>query len=250
MKAPFRLLALDVDGTVVAGEGGAITERVVQAIRAVSDRLHVVLCTGRDAGECVAIIERLGLQRHYRILGGGSCTVSPNGLVEFTGEIAADLVVEAVRLVGDRALRSFQLTPSGWMPFTAGSAPQMLSFQAEGLAHAEVIVQALSALQSRVYVTQVIDIVFPERVSVHIGPLGVTKGTALRKLSNLLGITADQIVSIGDMPIDIPMFEVSGLAVAMGNAPADVQARAHLVAPSLAEDGVAHVIEQYLLCEE
>jgi len=45
----------------------------------------------------------------------------------------------------------------------------------------------------------------------------------------------------------VDMFEVAGVSVAMGNAPADVQARADAVAPSNAEAGVAWAIRRFVL---
>ncbi len=80
------------------------------------------------------------------------------------------------------------------------------------------------------------------------GPVGVTKGTSLLLLASHLGINLEQAVAFGDQENDLDMFNVCGLSVAMGNAPLDVQEKAHIVAPSNAEDGVAVVLEKILEC--
>jgi hydroxymethylpyrimidine pyrophosphatase-like HAD family hydrolase len=54
------------------------------------------------------------------------------------------------------------------------------------------------------------------------------------------------IVSVGDQPIDIPMFAASGLAVAMGNAHPQARMAAQVVAPANDEDGVAWLVAQLL----
>ncbi len=48
-------------------------------------------------------------------------------------------------------------------------------------------------------------------------------------------------------PDDVEMLEVAGIGVAMGNAPAEVQAIASWVAPSVEFDGVAAAIEKFVL---
>jgi HAD superfamily hydrolase (TIGR01484 family) len=243
----YQLLALDVDGTLVEGANGTISPRVVRAIQAVSQKLHVILCTGRDAFECDPIVGVLGLQGQYRILGGGSSIVSPDGRVELTGGIDNRLVARAIELVGSEPLTSFQLTPDGWEGFRPNKDPLMLSFQARGPSHARLVTTLLQPLADRLYITEVTDTEHPERVNVHLSALGVSKGTALARLRERLGVSKEQVISVGDMPIDLPMFRESGLGVAMGNAPESVKQGATIIAPSLAEDGVAFIIEKYLL---
>ncbi|WP_348644659.1 HAD hydrolase family protein [Starkeya sp. ORNL1] len=57
----------------------------------------------------------------------------------------------------------------------------------------------------------------------------------------------DEVAVIGDMVNDLPMFEVGGLSIAMGNASDAVKGQANFVTTSNDEDGVAHAIEQFVL---
>ncbi|MBN4001881.1 Cof-type HAD-IIB family hydrolase [Nostoc sp. LPT] len=76
----------------------------------------------------------------------------------------------------------------------------------------------------------------------------VNKGTAVRYLAEeLLGLQLANVMAIGDNFNDVEMLEYVGLGVAMGNAPAGVQAIAKWVAPSVEEDGAAIAIEKFLL---
>ncbi len=76
--------------------------------------------------------------------------------------------------------------------------------------------------------------------------MGVNKGTGLQALCKLLQIDPARVLAIGDNDNDIPMLQVAGHAVAMGNATPGVKAVADWVAPPIDEDGVAVVLEQLL----
>lgn len=77
--------------------------------------------------------------------------------------------------------------------------------------------------------------------------LGATKGQALRRLAGALDIRREEIISFGDSQNDIDMIQYAGLGVAMANALPEVLAVADLVTASNSEDGVARVIEEYVL---
>src|SRR5581483_8600505 len=65
------------------------------------------------------------------------------------------------------------------------------------------------------------------------------KGAALQALARALGVDPQEIATIGDGPNDVAMFERSGLSIAMGNASAEVKARATQVTDSNEADGFA-----------
>ncbi len=73
------------------------------------------------------------------------------------------------------------------------------------------------------------------------------KGFAALSLAKLLGIEAQAMACIGDMPNDTPMFAVCGLAIAMGNAPDPVKALAQAVTGSNEADGWSEAIERFVL---
>jgi hypothetical protein len=59
-------------------------------------------------------------------------------------------------------------------------------------------------------------------------------------------VRREETIAIGDNDNDRAMIEWAGLGVAMGNAPASLQAIADYVAPPVAEDGVAEVFERFI----
>ena len=70
------------------------------------------------------------------------------------------------------------------------------------------------------------------------------KGPALRRLCDALGIPPPETAAFGDTEVDLPMIELAGLGVAMGDAPEPVQAAANMVAGTALEDGVATAIRR------
>ncbi|HEU5157349.1 MAG TPA: Cof-type HAD-IIB family hydrolase [Streptosporangiaceae bacterium] len=73
---------------------------------------------------------------------------------------------------------------------------------------------------------------------------GVSKATTLARLCAERDIAAADVVAFGDMPNDLPMLAWAGRAYAVANAHPDVLAAVMLHAPSNDDDGVAHVLEE------
>jgi hydroxymethylpyrimidine pyrophosphatase-like HAD family hydrolase len=76
---------------------------------------------------------------------------------------------------------------------------------------------------------------------------GATKGEALARLAQRLGVHRSSVIAMGDAPPDIGMIRYAGLGVAVGNATHEVKEAADYVAPSVEEDAVAHVVERFVL---
>lgn len=78
-------------------------------------------------------------------------------------------------------------------------------------------------------------------------PRGVSKADALRRLAAHLDIPQAQVMAIGDQDNDASMIVWAGVGVAMGNGSAASKAAADWIAPSVAEDGAAVAIERFVL---
>ena len=73
------------------------------------------------------------------------------------------------------------------------------------------------------------------------------KGQALRALCDYLGIDMSQVAVFGDGTNDVTMLQAAGVSVAMGNACQEAKAAAKYVTRTNEEDGVAAFLETYLL---
>lgn len=78
-------------------------------------------------------------------------------------------------------------------------------------------------------------------------PFGVTKGSMLPMLIEKLKVNRDELIAFGDNYNDMTMIGYAGFGVAMGNAEEDVKKIANYVCESNDDDGVAKTIEKYVL---
>jgi Cof subfamily protein (haloacid dehalogenase superfamily) len=78
-------------------------------------------------------------------------------------------------------------------------------------------------------------------------PPGISKGTAMDKMLAALGVSAKEVVAVGDNWNDLEMIEEAGLGVAMGHAPQGVRDRADYVCGTAEQEGVREVIERFFL---
>ncbi|MGA9290511.1 MAG: Cof-type HAD-IIB family hydrolase [Anaerobacillus sp.] len=79
---------------------------------------------------------------------------------------------------------------------------------------------------------------------------GITKGTSIQKLIKEFGIKREEVIAVGDSYNDQEMIEFAGLGVAMGNAPDDIKKISDYIADTNENDGVAKVVEKFLLKEQ
>jgi len=75
----------------------------------------------------------------------------------------------------------------------------------------------------------------------------VDKGLGLKKLGEYLGISQEEIIACGDAGNDLSMIKYAGLGVAMDNAVPEVKEAANFITASNDEDGIAKVIEKFIL---
>ena len=77
--------------------------------------------------------------------------------------------------------------------------------------------------------------------------LAANKGAGITALAAAFGVPLDAVAAIGDQHNDVPMLEIAGLSIAMGNAPGAVKQIADEVTRGNDEDGVAHAIDAIIM---
>ena len=92
-----------------------------------------------------------------------------------------------------------------------------------------------------------LDFTYAEETSFEITPQGVSKGTGLVDLCRVLGVPIEEAIGVGDAFNDIPMLEMAGLGVAMGNSNEAALLAADVVVGDNDHNGIAEVIDRYLI---
>lgn len=86
--------------------------------------------------------------------------------------------------------------------------------------------------------------------NLEINALGATKGEAIMRLADHLGISPEQTMGFGDGENDLSMIRMTGIGVAMGNGLGELKDTADYVTATNDEDGVALAIEKLVFKEE
>jgi Cof subfamily protein (haloacid dehalogenase superfamily) len=262
-----RLLALDVDGTLLTDEL-QITPATREAVRQViSQGVQVVLASARGPNALYSIMAELeisGLAICYT--GALTCRLYADQHVSAEVVNEQRVSLSSARLVLRNALELGISTGwfSGelwyipdWDPalhhesmitgVTPIVVPDLMRFE-EAPHKLQAIVgepallprlNALAHVLPRDCVGQ-----FSYETYLEIIHHGVDKATALLALGQQLGIAPSEMIAIGDMDNDIAMLHMAALGIAMGNAPVNVQAEADWVTDTNNRDGVAIAIER------
>lgn len=260
-----KLVALDVDGTLVDHDG-AMTDAVRDAAREVVEAGHqVIIATGRSLGATLPVIERIGLQRGFGVCCNGGVTVRldpvlPGGYEVVRKEtFSPRAALIALRGVLPGAMYAVEAS-SGRFLSTSEFQDASFGIKAHGVDFEElldteavrVVVHSqevpLSEFEAAVATVGLHGVAYSVGWSswLDIAAAGVTKATALEKLRADLALSPEATVAIGDGFNDLEMLRWANRGVAMGQAPLAVQEAAGEVTASVYDDGAAQVLRSLL----
>ena len=269
----YKMIVLDLDGTLTNNKK-EITPRTKHALmQAQAAGVHVVLASGRPTYGIVPLAEELKLKDnggYILAFNGGKIIDCTNNEVLFEQKLDEQLVPIL-----------FQEAKKAGM--------EILTYQGEGIAATNKDDEYVQheAFINKMPVTQYDDflnqLVYPINKCLIVGdptplheleirlakelegkmdvyrsadfflecvPLGIDKARSLDRLISSLGISREEVIACGDGYNDLSMIRFAGLGVAMANAAEDIQSEADFVTLSNEEDGVAHVIERFILSPE
>jgi len=91
------------------------------------------------------------------------------------------------------------------------------------------------------------DITCGERLNLEVNTKGMSKAVAVRRIAEMMGISMDEVMAIGDSGNDVEMLKAVGTAVAVENAMPAARAVADHITASCEDNGVARAIEKFVL---
>ncbi len=261
-----RLLVSDVDGTLVDREK-RLTNGTIDAVA----RLHeagigFTIISARPRSGLLPLIEQLGLDEPVGAFNGGI-------VFRRSGEILAHHRIDPAvargiwAAVGDAPVDRWVFADDRWYASTdqgthvgserrASAQEPIVTDDFDALLDradkitfvsddqpllAELAVQVADAWSDNATIAQsqtyYLDVTAPE----------ANKGAGIAALAESFGVPLDETAAIGDQANDLPMLDRAGLAIAMGNAPDSVKARAHHVSRPNDDDGVAWAIDHLII---
>jgi Cof subfamily protein (haloacid dehalogenase superfamily) len=260
-----RLVALDVDGTLLTTDE-TLSARNRQALaRAEARGWHVVLVTGRPLAIALPVVHDLGLGEYVVAANGSTVAHASSGEVVHQSALPAPIAIELIevmrravpglgvavttarRLVHERGfeaiapqLRSVSVEVADASPEPDDEVHSVLLFVPG--ADALELVEVVAPLASHGVTVSPSGLVG----SVELAPADVNKAFGLARLCEHLGLSSADVVAFGDGLNDIAMLQWAGIGVAMGNAHPDAKVAADEVTLTNDEDGVAVVVERLL----
>lgn len=283
MPSPVKLIAIDIDGTLLPSTGTVVSERNRRALLdAEASGIQLVIATGRRQAYTIPLIHPIGLKPEtVMITSNGTVTRTLGGeridrfflpietarelcpvLRQFGGttvftfdhEGPGELILESLDQLHAR-IAAWVEANRPWIievrplerAFDQGEPPvqAMVCGTVEGMRQAETWL-ASSELSRKIELHRT---EYPTRnlAILDILPPGCSKGVSLRRLAQTRGIDPAGIMAIGDNFNDLEMLEFAGQPVVMANAAPDLvriaQKRGWQLAATNDQDGVAQVIE-------
>lgn len=266
----YELIALDVDGTLTNSEK-KITPRTKRAlIEAQEQGKRVIIASGRHPFGLKAISNELFLDRYGGYLmafNGGSVIDASTGDVLSAKYFPREYICPVLDAVGDANVTA--ITYEGNSLVMSGKVNDYTYIEAKvlGMEYKQVdnftnyitfdINKILLAGEPEIL--DELQLILAEKFQGYIDvfkscpfflevmPFGINKGASLSKLLAKLGYTREQLIACGDSYNDMTMIGYAGLGVCMENGERDVKRIADIVTDSNDDDGVAKVVEQYLL---
>lgn len=266
----IKLITIDVDGTLVTPLKRLTKKNIIEIDRARDLGVHIALASGRPFHSMERYIEKLGLMKdgHFSVCQNGSYIVD-NGTKKSIGgsfqtvsdlihldELMADFDVE-VSAMDDVGFYTRHKRPSFYTKASAFINKLDLEnvsykdldkdihfgrFLVLGSARSieEVLANMPKEVTDNYYAVQTAPF------QIEVMNKDANKGYAVREMAARLGITADEIMSIGNEKNDIPMLEQTGFPVAMENAVEELKPHAKFITKSNLNSGVGYAVERLI----
>ena len=275
MKPPIRLLAIDIDGTLLNPEFKISPVDMAALRRANAEAVEVVVVTGRRHAFALPIVQQLGFDLwvissngaitrslagetfHRDLLPAGTCRKLCAKMREFRGNTVLTFEAEAKGAIVLEHMNELNVSIQRWLEknlqyidfvipiedsLTRDPVQAMFCGPIARMRQAQAAV-AESGLEVTVLRTE-----YEARDLSIVDVLnhGCSKGHALERWANFRGISREQVMAIGDNYNDIEMLAFAGVPFIMGNASEELRRNGWAVTLSNDRNGVAAAIEQVL----
>lgn len=265
----IRLIAIDMDGTLL-NEHNLLTANTIATIKTAKTRgIKIVLCSGRPLTGLKAFFPQLGLvdPGDYAITYNGAMVQeADSGKVLLAHTLNYQQFLELTNLANQLHVHSHAEDEANM--YTPNRDISRYSVRESYLVNMPLFYRQPEEFAADKQFAKVMFIDEPELLAkakaqipqnffdryyfVNSEPFFLealnpkaSKGNAVADLAAKLNLDLTEVMAIGDQANDLPMIQVAGLGVAMGNAIPEVKAAAQVITATNAEDGVAQAIRQY-----
>lgn len=259
------MIAVDMDGTVLASKSCLPEENVRALRRAMDAGVLVVICTGRMVESTVPLAEQIGVNAPLSVFNGAMVYDHRSRSILGGRCIPQKTAVQVLKMCEDRGLyvqafpgEEFYLERrTAWTDYYEdkinGKGTETGMPLSEWLK--TDVYKLLCLDEGGVLDAQLPELAaaFPEVSFIKSGEThleiiarGVDKAYGLQSVCDLTGIRPEEVIAFGDEENDLPMIRLAGVGYVMENAPENILRQAKLIAPKNTDCGVARIVNMYL----
>lgn len=265
----YKLIALDLDDTLLLPDATIHPETISALQQAMERGIHVVLASGRPTSGMLPIAKQINLDPETGYIlsfNGGRINKYKNMELLYSKDITKKQLAML-----DELAKEHNVTLLTYLDDTIiSSAESPYADLEKGFANLPLLVTADLMEKVPNTLAKAMFLAEPEhlaKVAKKVTPLvddqlfstiskpfffefmnrDVDKGASLVRLGEMLNITTDEMIAVGDSYNDLTMIKTAGMGVAMDNAVPEVKAAAQKITLSNTENGVAAVVKELLL---
>ena len=265
----IKLLATDLDGTLLDEQGHINEEDIAALRRARKMGVTVVVATGRMPATIGPFLDRLEVTTDEPVVGGqGAVTALRNGDILHMFTIPREIIVQGAAIARtfdavptlytahDIFMERIAFSPEQDEYWLAGGIP--IRYDPDALAHIDgdlikllivqpdvsVVPAMLEALQARL--GDRATVVRSHHWFVEVVNKDASKGAAIAWIAKQRGIRQDEVLAIGDAGNDVSMLRWAGHSAAPADAAPEALAAAKWIAPPQSESAVAATLKHFV----
>lgn len=244
VKAKYKLIALDLDGTLLTDEKQITQETKRWLQYAIDHGVKVMFSTGRGLQTAQGLWDELGLDSPMVLLNGAEIWEGP-GRLKKRVFLPRDTVRNIHAIASERgewywgySVESLtghkEWTPEmfdrDWMKFGIGSHDQ----------------QKLAEIKEELLRWGTLEVTRSAPTNMEISVKGTTKESGVQEVCQMLGLSMSDVIAMGDSDNDAKLLKAAGLGVAMANGEDYIKSIADVMTATNNEDGVAQAIRKYV----
>lgn len=244
MHKDIRLIALDMDGTLLNQNHEISSENKKAIENAKADGIEVVISTGRPYKHIEQYIDELNLDSYFVTINGGEVWDGAGNLLE-RHLLATEHVGLMWNLVNTYKTNYWAITTTG---LYHNNYPENRKIDRDewvkfGFEIADDHIRNTIQLELKKHNLEVTN---SSPTNLEVNPAGINKGSALEGICKRMNLSMEQVMAIGDSLNDLAMIQKAGIGVAMGNAQETIKKAADWTTTTNLDDGVAKAIYRIL----
>lgn len=245
----YKAFIFDLDGTAIPNRrDGMPSEKVIDAVKQAKDFVQVGIATGRSVLNCRHLLKVLDITAPSVVAGGTQIIDPVTEETLWKKGLSPQQVHQILEIALPYNLRVILGDDKGYTQVKENDLPgewQIVYIMDADPEDANEIINKFRQVSQ--IACHEVNSWSKGQIDLHITHSEATKRHSLEKVLKLMKVDKQNVIGAGDSNNDKPIFEVSGLKVAMGNASDDLKSLADYIAPPVEEDGLVEVIEKFIL---